>query len=124
MASARIGGVDFVVHPDAADAVRAWHDWLAHERRASAHTISAYLRDLAAFMAFVTVHRGQIPDLAMISDLRARDFRSWLARRAADERARTSTARALSVVRGFYRYLEREDLAKHRFGERESFAFF
>jgi len=49
----------------------------------------------------------------MISDLGARDFRSWLARRAADERARTSTARALSVVRGFYRYLEREDLARN-----------
>ena len=113
MASARIGGVDFVIAADAADAVRLWHGWLAHERRASDHTIAAYLRDLAAFMAFLTVHRGRVPDLAALAALDARDFRSWLARRANEDRARASTARALSVVRSFYRLLEREDLAKN-----------
>jgi integrase/recombinase XerC len=39
------------------------------------------------------------------------DFRAWLARRTADGAERSSTARGLSVVRGFVRFLERRGLA-------------
>ena len=43
-----------------------------------------------------------------MATLTVRDLRAWLARRAADGYARTSTARALSAVRVFFRHLERE----------------
>jgi integrase/recombinase XerC len=39
------------------------------------------------------------------------DFRAWLAHRARDGKAKSSTARALSTVRGFFRFLDSEDLA-------------
>ncbi len=89
---------------------RAISDWLAYlssERRASPHTVAAYRRDLESFGAFLTEHLGKLPGLSDLESLRLADFRAWLARRASDRRARTSTARALSSVRGFFRFLKR-----------------
>src|SRR3546814_6944523 len=54
---------------------------------------------------------GGPPTLAALAALRAADFRSWLARRAGRDFKKTSTARALSVVRGFFRRLERSGSA-------------
>ena len=89
-----------------------WQSWLAHQRRASPHTVEAYGRDLAAFVAFLAEHLGGPPDLEALGSLRPADLRAWLARRARDGLARSSTARALSVVRGFFRYCERNGLAR------------
>jgi integrase/recombinase XerC len=92
------------------DAVRRWQDQLASERRASAHTVEAYLRDVTAFLEFLQVHGGELPTLGSLSALRTSDFRAWLASRVGDGYARTSTARALSCVRMFFRFLDREGL--------------
>jgi len=99
--------------PDAAlrRAVEQWYDQLAAERRASPHTLSAYARDLGAFLNFLSYHQGGPPGLADLAALKSGDFRAWLAHRTQSGLARTSTARALSVVRGFYRFLDREELA-------------
>ena len=91
-------------------AVDIWLGRLANERRRSDHTIAAYRRDLDEFLRFLAEHRGGAPDLAALAALSMRDLRAWLARRAAEGRARTSTARALSAVRVFFRHLEREDV--------------
>lgn len=89
---------------------KAIFDWLAYlrdERRASSHTLSAYRRDLESFSRFLTEHLGKLPELDDLEALRLADFRAWLARRAHENRAKTSTARAVSSVRGFFRYLKR-----------------
>ena len=81
------------------------------KRRASAHTIAAYGRDLAYFLDFLTEHLGELPSLAALSALRPADFRAYLARRARDHVGRASLARGLSVLRGFVRFLQRRGLA-------------
>ena len=91
------------------EARRAWAVWLEAERRLSPHTLAAYRDDLAAFLAFLAEHLGGPPTLDDLLGLRPTDYRAWLARRARDDYARTSTARALSVVRGFVRFLDRRD---------------
>jgi len=99
----------------AADDLRAaiglWAAWLSGERRASAHTVAAYGRDLAFFLDFLTEHLGELPGLTAINGLRPADFRAYLAHRAQARAERSSLARGLSVLRGFVRFLQRRGLA-------------
>ena len=100
----------FCAAEDLKGAIASWLTWLGGERRASAHTIAAYGRDLAGFLAFLSAHLGEVPSLAALGALAPADFRAFIAHRMAEVR-RSSTARGLSVVRGFMRFLERRGLA-------------
>ena len=101
----------FAAADDLRAAIGLWMAWLAAERRASAHTVAAYGRDLALFLDFLTEHLGELPSLAAIDRLRPADFRGYLARRVQQDAERSSLARALSVLRGFIRFLNRRGLA-------------
>jgi integrase/recombinase XerC len=101
----------FSAAEDLRAAIGLWAAWLAGERRASAHTVAAYGRDLALFLDFLTQHLGEPPSLAAIDGLRPADFRAYLAHRAHEGIERQSLARALSVLRGFLRFLQRRRLA-------------
>jgi integrase/recombinase XerC len=103
--------VRFAVTADLRAAIGLWAGWLAGERRASGHTIAAYGRDLAFFLDFLTEHRGELPSLSSINELRPADFRAYLAHRAQEQIERSSLARAMSVLRGFVRFVERRGLA-------------
>ncbi len=92
-------------------AFRDWQRWLADERRCSAHTSDAYARDLISFLKFTAEHLGAALRLRDLEGLRTSDFRAWLARQNTKGRKRSSVARALSVVRGFFAWLERNGLA-------------
>ncbi|TCS63595.1 tyrosine recombinase XerC [Varunaivibrio sulfuroxidans] len=96
--------------PALVQAIAGWRGWLADERRASPHTLDAYQRDIAAFLTFLTEHLGYQPGVGDLARLKSSDFRSWLAGRAMRGLSRTSTARALSTVRGFFRHLEKTGL--------------
>lgn len=93
--------------------LQQWLDWLAHVRRASEHTTSAYQSDMTAFLLFTSEHLGGNVTLNHLKQLETRDFRAWLAWRMQEGYNKTSTARALSTVRHFYRYCEREELMSH-----------
>jgi integrase/recombinase XerC len=101
----------FAAAGDLRAAIGLWSAWLTGERRASAHTVAAYGRDLAFFLDFLTEHLGELPTLAAVSALRPADFRAYLARRAQDHVERRSLARGMSVLRGFIRFLQRRELA-------------
>lgn len=103
----------FLAAADLQNWIREWLSWLKHERRASAHTVSAYASDLAAFLAFLAEHRGGAAALADLDALTPGDFRAFLAARAAARLARSSSARALSVLRGFFRFLDRRGAVKN-----------
>jgi len=100
----------FAAARDLAEAITRWQRWLGEERRFSDHTLAAYGRDLAGFLDFLREHRGAIPDLAALREATPADFRAYLARRLADGAERISLARALSVLRSFFRFLERRGL--------------
>lgn len=85
--------------------LRGWMKEMAGVRRASAHSVSAYLHDVSGFLAFLHQHHGGGIGLAQLEVLEERDIRSWLAYRAERGYAKSSNARALSAVRTFFRHL-------------------
>jgi integrase/recombinase XerC len=105
--------VAFSAAPDLLAATQAWQTWLRDERRCSPHTGDAYARDLTAFIAFLAEHLGAAPCLEDLRTLRPADFRAWLAFRANRGLNQTSTARALSVVRGFFRWAAKRGLVEN-----------
>lgn len=90
-----------------AAAIAAWDAWMLHVKRASPHTLISYRHDLDHFCRFLSHHLGARIDLADLSALQARDFRAWLANRHGEFEA-SSTARALSTIKSFFRYLEKQ----------------
>jgi integrase/recombinase XerC len=81
--------------------------WLGGQRRAAEATVENYRRDVAGFLGFLTGHLGAEPDRAALGALREADLRAWLAHLAASGLSPASRARALSAVRGFFRFLAR-----------------
>ena len=84
-------------------------DYLTFERNVSPNTVTAYRDDLESFVGFLcndylTLARDQL-DLGRIDHLAIRAYLAHLARRRL---SRSSSARHLSALRTFFRYLVRE----------------
>src|SRR5512143_2621322 len=77
--------------------------YLTRERRASAHTVDAYRRDLGQLVDFVRERRRGKAELA---DLDRLLLRAWLSE-LAKVRSGATMARKLSSVRAFFAFLER-----------------
>jgi len=88
---------------------RSVETWLAsHKAKASsAHTLDGYGRDLGDFLKFLGEHLGYPAGLRDLEKLKPRDFRSWLAYRQDRGVGASSTARAFSAVKGFFRHQEK-----------------
>lgn len=102
------------INKNLATHVNGWREWLAHQKGYSKHTSTAYLIDIRHFFAFVNKHEGAEVSPKALESLALRDFRSWLAARHAEGFTATSTARALSTVRGFFRYLEKQGVLENQ----------
>ncbi|HJO71465.1 MAG: tyrosine recombinase XerC [Rhodospirillales bacterium] len=102
--------VHYAAEPAVLSAIEEWLAWLAHERHASPHTVDGYGRDLAGFFRYLSAHLGFPPGLQDLEALNPADVRGYLASLGAAGLARPSMARALSVVRGYFRFLDRAGL--------------
>jgi integrase/recombinase XerD len=91
---------------DDASELALFLDMLAAERGAAAHTIEAYRRDLAEFLAFLTAKRKTARNAS------ADELREFLAKLKRKGLAPTSRARKLSALRQFFRFLLAEGLRK------------
>ena len=86
-------------------------DFLLHlekERDVSPHTLTAYARDLDGFVTYLSQQRGtEAFSWDGVDRLTMRGYLGFLTRKGLSKR---SIARALSALRTFYRYLQREDV--------------
>src|SRR5690606_3949129 len=98
----------FMVDEDVAALVAGWQRDLGAVRRLAANTLEAYSGDLGQFLNFLGQHTGGAVSLATLNELRAADVRSFMAKRRNDELSSRSLARALSALKSFFRFLERE----------------
>ncbi|HQZ13815.1 MAG TPA: tyrosine recombinase XerC [Devosia sp.] len=98
----------FSVDDEVARHIAGWQRDLSSVRRLAANTLEAYGRDLSQFLSFLAGHTGGAVSLATLRDLRAADFRAFMARRREDDLSSRSLARSLSAIKSFFRFLERE----------------
>ncbi len=100
------------VSDELAKLARDWEHWLTDVKRASNHTVVSYQHDLGQFLGFLSQHQGGKVTLKELEKLAPRDIRSWLASRLSEYEA-TSTARALSTIKSFFRWLEKQGKLKN-----------
>ena len=90
--------------------ITGWLRDLGAVRRLAAKTLEAYQRDLGQFVTFLARHTGGAVSVTTLRELRAADLRAFMAERRSDGIESRSLARALSAIKSFFRYLEREGL--------------
>ncbi len=90
-------------------ALAAWLEHLANERRASPRTVEAYQACVLAYLGFLTRHRGESPSVADMGEVSAADLRAYLASRRTADRPLSprSLSQALSAIRTYHRFLDR-----------------
>lgn len=96
--------------PDLLEAVQTWLSALNSERRASRHTLRAYNSDIRQFLGYMNGHLGEPVALKDISDAALRDFRGYLSKKAMKGNSNTTRARALSSLRTFFKFLDRNGI--------------
>lgn len=93
---------------NAAQAFQVWRENMTHVRRLSTKTVEAYTHDVGGFLQFLHQHRGEDIDLAALKDVTAGDVRGWLAVRRQDGLGPRGVARAVSALRTFYQFMEKQ----------------
>ncbi len=96
--------------PDLAKRLLQWHQWLKVEKNLSRHTLRAYSSDVTQFLQFLTEHRAKSPSLNDLSETSITDFRAWLSRRTMEGASTATRARALSGVKNFLKWLDRQGI--------------
>ena len=93
----------------AGEALAAWLEHLAHERRLAANTLEAYGRIGRLYLAFLERHRGGPQRLADLGTVTAAEVRAHLAERRSGDHplAARSISQTLSAIRAFHGFLDR-----------------
>lgn len=88
--------------------IQEFINYLTQTKNYSVHTAIAYENDIRDFISFYENFNGADIFLNDLSRVGTIAFRAWLADRQRRDLAHKSTARALSSVRGFYKFLAKK----------------
>lgn len=87
------------------DKIADFVEYLIGVRNYSSHTVTAYEKDIRDFVEFCTDFMGHAPLIGDMGNVDTICLRAYLANRQRRGLAHKSTARALSSLRGFYKFL-------------------
>ncbi len=96
----------------ARQALTAWLEHLAHEKRASPRTVRAYGDNVLAYLNFLERHRGETLSVSDMGGISAAELRAYLAFRrdpgesGEDGLSPRSLSQSLSSIRAFHRWLD------------------
>jgi integrase/recombinase XerC len=85
--------------------LQAYQHYLAHEKRLSTRTLTSYVHDLKQFLRWLDSQK-----ITQLHQLNQHDVRSYTARAFRQGVSAVSLQRQLSSLRGFFRFLIREQL--------------
>lgn len=100
----------FAAAADLAEQIANWLDALENHTRASPHTLKSYARDIRQFCIFLSHYHEEPPRLAHMADLPVGDLRAFMAQRRQSGVESRSLARSLASLRGFARFLSKQEL--------------
>ena len=89
------------------DQINKWQEYLKLQLNYSNHTLISYKHDLEQFIKFITAYCDKEINLKTLEEIDIRSIRSWLASRVNDKLVASSTARAISSIKNFYKFLEK-----------------
>lgn len=89
------------------NAIEDWVEFLEHNKKYSAHTVSSYLRDVAFFLSFLAEYTEATPSVAQLAKLETQEFRAFLAARKNNGVSQASNVRGLSSIRALFKFLEK-----------------
>lgn len=87
--------------------IKEWQTNLRLQKNYSQNTLDSYLNDLRIYFSFLQNYLEKPVNIQTISSVDIRLIRSWLADRKFANYAASSSARALSSIKNFYKYLEK-----------------
>lgn len=94
-----------MISPAARDALESFIDHERAVRGRSDNTVAAYRADTLRFLEFLTTYHGEPQSAGNLARVGIRDLRAWMAHERNRGLGARSLARALSSVKGFYRWL-------------------
>lgn len=97
------------ISPAARDAVQTWLDTAQAKDGLSAATADAYRHDVYGFVAFMTMHHAAPQGLGALASVSVGDMRAWMAHMRGRDLSARATARHLSAVKSFYRWIARRE---------------
>lgn len=92
-----------------ANHIKSFLDHLKFEKNYSPHTLKSYSRDLCEFSSYVQVEKNEDLPLEAIDHITIRDFLGHLVNKG---NQKSSTARKLSTLRSFFRFMDQLGLVK------------
>lgn len=96
--------------------ISAFKDYLLYEKKFSAHTIQAYIKDLEEFRQFY-IEKSQIQEL---DNVNYPEIRSWVVSLVSYQLSNTSINRKIASLKAFYKFLQKikviesSPLTKHK----------
>lgn len=105
--------IKYKVTDELREVIARWCGWLKDERRYSLHTLDAYTRDLAGFFEYLRQSRQKDTALKDLNRLSVRDFRGYIADRAAHYKDKATLARNISTLKNFFKWLNRQKIIEN-----------
>lgn len=90
------------------DALSSFLQYIAYEKRYSAHTLVSYKNDLEQFFAFHKTY-GTTPDITLVTHA---DIRNWMVSLMQDKISPRSINRKISSLKSFYKFMMRKGAVK------------
>ena len=80
------------------------------QKKYSSNTVTSYQNDIFNFIAFIFKLKAEKVTKNILANLTKNDFRGFLTEKFESGHVNASSARAISAVRSFFRYLSKNDL--------------
>ncbi|MFT7098730.1 MAG: integrase/recombinase XerC [Rickettsiales bacterium] len=102
--------IETLANQETQDSVSDFLIYLSAEKRSSIHTIKSYQNDISYFFLFFKNHSNSLITKTVLENLTLQDFRSWLSYRHEKDLSNSSTARSISCLRSFFKFMNRHQI--------------